>query len=537
MRYKAARSLDLAVGSRSSEQGAEFGQLQLSYLVKHGLLRTDRMLEIGCGNLRAGRFFIGYLEAGNYYGIDISPEILLSAQQVLVEDQLQDKVPRLAFTNDLTLAFLPARYFNVVHANRGSPSSRSKSSRNVSPMWAASWLRSIFDFISIVMRVQVHLRLFRTLSSRVSGRMMVACGTTAQIDWSPSSRTISPHRSRTLGESGERGSGGWLACAVIASEVAVASGLLPPGRMNTHRVPWIACCVPWIAIGCIALAACSSTSTSTNIVVHATTGLLPGVTGVTCRDNTSDAARMQAVIDASAPGAVIQIIGTCLLTRGLVLAGDRTYVGGSTTGTVLKQDGPMSFVLASSAYVDNSASTGDPVQIRDLTVTCDGAGSTDGIIVMNWQTDVQLIDVHGCGGSGIVDTSVAQNGRPINNTSVNSRFEDNFISNSGEYGFEVLDPVNAVTDGLLTDNQIAYSGADGIYLQNSEGWVISGNHLYGDGADGINATRLYASTISGNYIEDFGATRRSRHLVRDRRHGAGQPGIGHRRQQDLQRYR
>jgi len=281
--------------------------------------------------------------------------------------------------------------------------------------------------------------------------------------------------------------------------------------MNTHRVPWIACCVPWIAIGCLALAACSSTSTSTStsVIVHATTGLPPGVYGVTCRDNTGDAARMQAVIDTSAPGTVIQIIGTCLLTRGIVLPGDRTYVGGSTTGTVLKQDGPMSFVLASSAYVDNSATTGDPVQIRDLTVTCDGSGSTDGIIVMNWQTDVQQIDVHGCGGSGIVDTSVAQNGQAINNTSVNSRFEDNFISDSGEYGFEVLDPVNAVTDGLLTDNQIAYSGADGIYLQNSEGWVISGNHLYGDGADGINATRLYASTISGNYIEDFGATRRS----------------------------
>ena len=70
--------------------------------------------------------------------------------------------------------------------------------------------------------------------------------------------------------------------------------------MNTHRVPWIACCVPWIAIGCLALAACSSTSTT--VVVHATTGLPPGVSGVTCRDNTGDAARMQAVIDTSAPG-------------------------------------------------------------------------------------------------------------------------------------------------------------------------------------------------------------------------------------------
>ena len=117
MRYKAGRSLDLAVGSRSSEQGTEFGQMQLDYLVKHGLRPTDRVLEIGCGNLRAGRFLIKYLEPGNYYGIDISPEILLSAQQVLAEDQLQDKVPRLTFINDLTLTFLPARYFNVVHAN------------------------------------------------------------------------------------------------------------------------------------------------------------------------------------------------------------------------------------------------------------------------------------------------------------------------------------------------------------------------------------------------------------------------------------
>ena len=38
------------------------------------------MLEIGCGNLRAGRLFIDYLDAGNYYGIDISPDILLAAR-------------------------------------------------------------------------------------------------------------------------------------------------------------------------------------------------------------------------------------------------------------------------------------------------------------------------------------------------------------------------------------------------------------------------------------------------------------------------
>ena len=40
-----------------------------------------RMLEIGCGNLRAGRLFIDHLDAGDYYGTDISPDILLAAQR------------------------------------------------------------------------------------------------------------------------------------------------------------------------------------------------------------------------------------------------------------------------------------------------------------------------------------------------------------------------------------------------------------------------------------------------------------------------
>jgi SAM-dependent methyltransferase len=117
MRYKADRSLDMAVGSRSPDQGARFGQMQFDYLAGHGLARTSRLLEIGCGNLRAGRFFIDYLDAGKYYGIDISPDVLLSAQQVLAANQLQDKVPWLVYTNDLRFEFLPAGYFDVIHAN------------------------------------------------------------------------------------------------------------------------------------------------------------------------------------------------------------------------------------------------------------------------------------------------------------------------------------------------------------------------------------------------------------------------------------
>jgi parallel beta helix pectate lyase-like protein len=250
---------------------------------------------------------------------------------------------------------------------------------------------------------------------------------------------------------------------------------------------------------CLVLGACSGSAPG------ASAG---GVLGVTCQDNSGDAARIQAAIGQSKPGMTVQFGGgTCLLTSGIVLPGDRTYAGGSTTGTVLKQGAGLAFVLASSDYTGNSTTTGDPLQIRDLTVDCDGTGRTDGIVLMNWRVDVSQVNVHDCGGSGIVDTSAPKDGTPITNTSVNSRFENNFVTGSGEYGFAVIDPINAVTDGFLTDNQIADSGSDGVYLQNAEGWNISGNHLYGDGGDGINASRLYGTTISSNYVEDFGVGR------------------------------
>ena len=78
--------------------------------------------------------------------------------------------------------------------------------------------------------------------------------------------------------------------------------------MNTRRLPWI-------GIACLALAACSGPAVKSATAT-------PGVSGVACQGNAGDASKIQAVIDASAQGTVIQIGGgTCLLTRGIVLAG------------------------------------------------------------------------------------------------------------------------------------------------------------------------------------------------------------------------
>src|SRR6266567_9517154 len=117
MRSDAARSDEDAVGSHSHESWLKIGQMQFDYLVSHGLKPGMRMLEIGCGNLRAGRLFIEHLDAGDYYGIDISPDVLLAAQRTLAEAGLQDKLPHLTLVRDLKLEFLPAGHFDVVHAH------------------------------------------------------------------------------------------------------------------------------------------------------------------------------------------------------------------------------------------------------------------------------------------------------------------------------------------------------------------------------------------------------------------------------------
>ncbi|MBB3996845.1 class I SAM-dependent methyltransferase [Aureimonas pseudogalii] len=48
----------------------EMGSLQRDYLVDQGLRPNDRLIDIGCGSLRAGVALVPYLDPGHYYGVD-----------------------------------------------------------------------------------------------------------------------------------------------------------------------------------------------------------------------------------------------------------------------------------------------------------------------------------------------------------------------------------------------------------------------------------------------------------------------------------
>jgi ubiquinone/menaquinone biosynthesis C-methylase UbiE len=69
----------------------EIGKLQFDYLVEQGLEPGHRMLDVGCGSLRGGVHFVGYLEDGRYHGLDINPQLLEAGRGELARAGLGDR--------------------------------------------------------------------------------------------------------------------------------------------------------------------------------------------------------------------------------------------------------------------------------------------------------------------------------------------------------------------------------------------------------------------------------------------------------------
>lgn len=96
----------------------EVGRLQIDYLRDHGLRPTDRLFDLGCGTLRAGRHLIRYLDKGGYTGMDMSAEAIAAAHRLVDDEGLSDKRPRLIHnpSGDLKFAELGTEHFDIVLA-------------------------------------------------------------------------------------------------------------------------------------------------------------------------------------------------------------------------------------------------------------------------------------------------------------------------------------------------------------------------------------------------------------------------------------
>ncbi|NHC23983.1 class I SAM-dependent methyltransferase [Nocardioides sp. IC4_145] len=71
----------------------EMGQLQLDFLLGQGLEPSMRLLDVGCGSLRAGRLLVPYLDPGHYYGIDIGHDIVQAGYDLELDDAARERLP------------------------------------------------------------------------------------------------------------------------------------------------------------------------------------------------------------------------------------------------------------------------------------------------------------------------------------------------------------------------------------------------------------------------------------------------------------
>ncbi len=94
------------------------GGCQLAFLRSEGLRPGHRLLDIGCGTLRAGRHFARFLDPGRYTGVDISSGALTYAKRVVESEGLGPRQPRLILNRHkrLTFDFCPDERFDYLMA-------------------------------------------------------------------------------------------------------------------------------------------------------------------------------------------------------------------------------------------------------------------------------------------------------------------------------------------------------------------------------------------------------------------------------------
>jgi len=239
-----------------------------------------------------------------------------------------------------------------------------------------------------------------------------------------------------------------------------------------------------------------------------TTAAFAAQVDVTCTGKTSDTAALNTAIGNSKFGDQIRIHGTCLVNGTIVLLGDRSYLGDSRTGTVIRQANGSNLpaLLASDSWNADTTYTGDPIRIADLTLDGNSHSNsgTNTLVIRSWLTVIEDLQVENAPGDGIQITNMSKNGVALTTTQVNGRISNCFVTNSGGTGIHIVDTTNSVTDWDLLDSWVAYSGQSAIYMDNAAGWKIRGNHVYGIGQHALFANACYATSIDSNYIEEFG---------------------------------
>jgi len=91
----------------------QLGALQLEFLKTQGLSPNHKLIDIGCGALRAGVKLAPYLDRGNYFGVDSSPDLVEAGyDKEIAAAGLKSRLPRenLRINADFDLSGFQTRF-------------------------------------------------------------------------------------------------------------------------------------------------------------------------------------------------------------------------------------------------------------------------------------------------------------------------------------------------------------------------------------------------------------------------------------------
>ena len=93
------------------------GKLQFDKLVDEGLKPEHKLLDIGCGMLRAGKRLIPYLNTGNYYGVEKNQGHINSGKTWLIGEDITTEGSHISVNENFNFAFDESPKFDFIIAH------------------------------------------------------------------------------------------------------------------------------------------------------------------------------------------------------------------------------------------------------------------------------------------------------------------------------------------------------------------------------------------------------------------------------------
>jgi hypothetical protein len=104
----------------------EAGREQLAVLMDHGLTPASRVVDVGCGALRGGRWLIPVLDRGHYCGVEPNAAMLARGLEGFVDpDIVAIKHPRFSINDQFDLSGFDMQFTHMImrsvwtHASKG----------------------------------------------------------------------------------------------------------------------------------------------------------------------------------------------------------------------------------------------------------------------------------------------------------------------------------------------------------------------------------------------------------------------------------